>query len=157
MPRRYWLFKSEPGSFSIDDLAAEPEQTTVWDGVRNYQARNYLRDEVSVGDGVLFYHSNTDPPGIVGFCRVVRAGYPDPTAFDPRSKYFDPRSSPDRPRWYAVDVRLERRLAEMIPLARLKITPGLEDMLVCKRGTRLSIQPVADKEWRIITELARGS
>lgn len=155
MAKRYWLFKNEPDCFSIDDLARAPGQTTGWEGVRNYQARNFLRDDVKKGDEVFFYHSNVTPAGIVGICSVVRAGYPDPTALDPTSKYFDPKSTEAEPRWYMVDVKLKRKLAEMIPLATLKQTPGLEKMMVTQRGSRLSIQPVSAQEWKIIVGLAR--
>jgi len=154
MARNYWLFKSEPGSFSIDDLAASPGQATAWEGVRNYQARNLLRDEVKVGDGVLFYHSNAKPMGVVGVCEVVKAGYPDHTALEPDSKYFDPKPSPDNPRWYMVDVKLREKFSRIIPLAVLKNTSGLEEMMVCQRGARLSIQPVTPAEWKIVLKLA---
>ena len=156
MAKSHWLFKSEPGSFSIDDLADSPEQTTCWEGVRNYQARNFLRDEVKVGDGVLFYHSNAKPMGVVGVCEVVRAAYPDDTARDPESKYFDPKATPDNPRWYMVDVKLKKKFADMVTLAQLKETPGLEGMMVCQKGSRLSIQPVTADEWRIVLRLSRG-
>lgn len=155
MAKSHWLFKSEPGSFSIDDLADSPDQTTCWEGVRNYQARNFLRDDVKVGDGVLFYHSNAKPMGVVGVCEVVRAAYPDDTAQDPESKYFDPKATPDNPRWYMVDVKLKKRFADMVTLARLKETPGLEGMMVCQRGSRLSIQPVTADEWKIVLRLGR--
>ncbi len=156
MPRRYWLFKNEPDCFSIDDLEKAPKQTTQWEGVRNYQARNFLRDDVQVGDGVFFYHSNAKPTGIVGVCEVVKAGYPDPTALDPNSEYFDPKSTTQDPRWYMVDVKLQRRLSETITLSSLKKTPGLENMMVTQKGSRLSIQPVRPAEWKIILKLARG-
>ena len=150
MAKSYWLFKSEPTTFSIDDLARLADQTTCWEGVRNYQARNYLRDRVQVGDGVLFYHSNAKPPGIAGICRVVRAGYPDHYAWNPDSDYYVPGSSPDNPIWYMVDVKLVTRFREVIPLQALRDAPGLEDMVVTKRGSRLSIQPVSAAEWKII-------
>ncbi|UCG62718.1 MAG: EVE domain-containing protein [Candidatus Zixiibacteriota bacterium] len=155
MPKRYWLFKNEPDCFSIDDLENTSRQTTGWEGVRNYQARNFLRDEVKEGDEVLFYHSNANPPGVVGICRVVRGGYPDPTALDPRSKYYDPRSTKDKPRWYMVDIKLTNRLVDIIPLSTLKKTPGLENMMVTQKGSRLSIQPVTPGEWRTILRLIR--
>lgn len=154
MAQKYWLFKSEPESFSIDDLAALPGQTSHWDGVRNYQARNLLRDEVKVGDGVLFYHSQSHPIGVVGGCEVVKAGYPDHTALDPESNYFDPKATPDEPRWYMVDVKLKEKFRGIISLSRLKETPGLEGMMVCQRGARLSIQPVSPAEWKIVLKLA---
>ena len=151
---KYWLFKSEPGSFSVDDLAAAPKKTTHWEGVRNFQARNFLRDDVARGDLVFFYHSNARPSGIAGICEVTRAGYPDHTAVDPDSKYFDPRAAKDNPIWYMVDVRLRQRFSEVIPLEKLKRMPGLETMMVCRRGSRLSIQPVAADEWQVIVKLA---
>ena len=154
MAKRYWLFKNEPSCFSIDDLAEAPNQTAEWEGVRNYQARNFLRDEVSKGDEVFFYYSNAKPSGIVGTCTVVRAGYPDPTAQNPDSKYFDPKASNAEPRWYMVDVKLKKRFRDIIPLAVLKQTPGLEAMMVNQRGSRLSIQPVTADEWGIILNLA---
>ncbi len=155
MPKRYWLFKNEPDCFSIDDLENAPGQTTGWEGVRNYQARNFLRDEVKKGDEVLFYHSNVSPPGVVGVCKVVRDGYPDPTALNPTSQYYDPKSASDRPRWYMVDVKLTKKLVRIIPLSTLKQTPGLENMMVTQKGSRLSIQPVAAEEWAVVMALAR--
>lgn len=151
---KHWLFKSEPGCFSIYDLAASPKKTTHWEGVRNFQARNFLRDDVARGDLVFFYHSNAKPSGIAGICKVTRAGYPDHFALDPESKYFDPRASKDNPIWYMVDVKLGQKFSEIIPLSRLKETPGLEGMMVCRRGSRLSIQPVTAGEWKIIVKLA---
>ncbi len=151
--RRYWLFKSEPSVYSFQDLLQEPDQTAWWEGVRNYQARNLLRDRVQVGDGVLFYHSRVSPPVVAGTAVVVRAGYPDDTAWDPSSRYFDPRSTPENPRWYRVDIRADRAFRTPIPLQTLKRTPGLEDMMVTRKGARLSIQPVTPGEWCIILEL----
>jgi predicted RNA-binding protein with PUA-like domain len=146
----YWLMKSEPEAFSIEDLAAAPDRTTHWDGVRNYQARNMMRDEMQPGDQVLFYHSNTEPPGVVGIAEVVRGGYPDHTAFDPRDKHYDPKSDPDNPRWYMVDVRLVRRFARTITLAELKQHPGLAELALVRRGNRLSVMPVSAEQWRCI-------
>lgn len=154
MPKKYWLFKSEPESFSIDDLAKAPKQTASWDGVRNYRARNILRDEVQNGDELFFHHSSTNPPGIVGVCSVVKAGYPDFSALDPQSEYFDPKHSKDNPKWYTVDVMFIRKFANMISLTKLKETNGLERMMVCQRGARLSIQPVTFAEWSIVNQLA---
>ncbi len=150
MAKRYWLMKSEPGAFSIDDLARSPKHTTFWNGVRNYQARNLLRDEIKVGDGVLFYHSNANPPAIVGTAVVVREGYPDHTQFE-RGKYHDPASKPEAPRWYMVDIQLQTKFARPISLPELRSTPGLEHMMLLQKGSRLSVQPVGEKEWRIIT------
>ena len=154
MSKKYWLFKSEPGDFSIDDLAASPDQTAHWDGVRNYQARNLLRDDVKIGDGVLFYHSNTKPTGVVGICEVVRAGYADHTARDQKGDHYDPKATEDNPIWFMVDVKLVRKLPGIINLSDLKSTRGLEKMMVTQRGARLSIQPVSAAEWKIVKRLA---
>ena len=155
MPKRYWLFKNEPDCFSIDDLEKTPGQTTEWEGVRNYQARNMLRDDIKKGDEVFFYHSNADPAGIVGTCTIVKSGYPDPTALDPNSQYYDPKSTEAEPRWFMVDVKLKKKFSEIIPLRILKGTPGLENMMVTQQGSRLSIQPVTPDEWKTILALAR--
>jgi predicted RNA-binding protein with PUA-like domain len=152
---RYWLMKTEPDVFSIDDL--ERDGVTPWEGVRSYQARNLLRDQVRVGDAVLFYHSSTQPPGVAGLAEVVRESYPDRTAFDPGSPYHDPRSTQDEPRWFVVDVRFVERFPGVVPLAVLQATPGLEDMMVTKRGMRLSVQPVTEDEWRIVVALGRAA
>ncbi len=148
----YWLLKSEPAVYSVDDLAAAPGSTDRWDGVRNYQARNFLRS-MRVGDLAFFYHSSCPQPGIAGIVRIVREAYPDPTALDPRSPYHDPRATPEAPRWYAVDVRLERRLARLIALAELRACPGLEGLALLRRGQRLSVMPVAPEHWRRILAL----
>lgn len=150
--RRYWLMKSEPSVFSIDDLRAALQQTTCWDGVRNFQARNFLRDEIQVGDGVLYYHSNADPTGIAGEAVVVRAGYPDYTAFDPKDVHFDPKSSKDKPTWYMVDVKFVRAAKRIITLDRLREIAALAKMMVLHRG-RLSVQPVKAGEWKRIMDL----
>lgn len=152
--RRYWLFKSEPEVFSIEDLAKAPQQTTFWDGVRNYQARNMLRDEVRVGDGVLFYHSNAEPLAIVGEARVVRGGYPDHTAWDPQSAHPDPKSTPQNPVWYMVDIALVTTFERPVERTTLAQTRGLEKMMLLQRGSRLSIQPVTVEEWRTVLKLA---
>jgi predicted RNA-binding protein with PUA-like domain len=152
MARRYWLMKSEPEVFSIQDLARAPKKTTFWDGVRNYQARNFLRDEIKVGDGVLFYHSNAAPPGVAGTATVVREGRPDPTQFDPKDDHHDPDSPEDAPRWFGVDVQLEAIFPRFVGLDDLKATAGLEDMVLLKRS-RLSVQPVTAEQWKIITRL----
>lgn len=151
--RRYWLIKSEPGCFSFDDLKRCPDGTDHWDGVRNYQARNLLRDEVKAGDGVLFYHSNIREPAIVGVARVVREGYPDHTALDPRSRHFDPRASDERPIWYMVDVQYLVPLEHVLTREALRRHPALAEMGVLKRGNRLSVQPVTAEEWRAVLEL----
>lgn len=153
MARNYWLFKTEPSTFSFDDLLNAPNRTTAWDGVRNFQARNMLRDQVAVGDRVFIYHSSADPTGIAGIAEVVRAGYPDPSAFDKKDSHFDPKSDPKNPTWYLVDVRAVERLPRFITLDELRKVKGLEDMVLLKRGSRLSIQPVKAAEWEIITKL----
>jgi len=154
--RRYWLLKSEPESFSFDDLMRAPEQTTFWDGVRNYQARNMLRDDMQKGDLGFLYHSSCDEPGIAGIVRVVRAGYPEAAALDPKNPYYDPESDPKEPRWYSVDIRLERRIDPPITLETLRkhAQGGLRDLVVLRRGNRLSITPVSAQEWRFILSLA---
>ena len=146
----YWLVKSEPTTFSIDDL--ERLGVEHWDGVRNYMARNNLM-AMKVGDLAFFHHSSADPPGIAGICEVVREAYPDHTAFDPSSKYFDPKSSPEKPRWFMPDVRFVRKFPRLIPLSEIRETPGLSDMALVQRGQRLSVQPVSEKEWEIICEI----
>jgi predicted RNA-binding protein with PUA-like domain len=146
----YWLMKSEPAEFSIDDLAAQPDQTDHWDGVRNYQVRNMMRDQMKVGDQALFYHSNAKPPGVAGIVEIVREGYPDHTAFDPNDPHYDPKSDPENPRWFMVDVRLVRRLERLIPLTELKANPALAEMALVKKGNRLSIMPVSEAEWQAI-------
>ena len=153
----YWLMKSEPSVFGIDDLAARPKKTEPWDGVRNYQARNMMRDTMRRGDLVFLYHSNCAPPGIVGIMEVVREGYPDPTQFDPRSKYHDPKSDPDAPRWYLVDVRLKKRFKRMVPLAELRErAETLGDFALLRKGSRLSVMPVEKATWERILELVGG-
>ena len=151
--RRYWLMKSEPRVFSIEDLAQSPKQTTCWDGVRNYQARNFLRDDARVGDLVLFHHSNADPVGVAGIAKVVRAGYPDPFQFDKRNKYFDPKSKPENPTWITIDVGFVEKFVEIVSLSTLKSMPGLEKMVVTQRGSRLSVQPVTPTEWAQICKM----
>jgi predicted RNA-binding protein with PUA-like domain len=154
---KYWLMKSEPSCFSIDDLRASPNQSTHWDGVRNYQARNFIRNEMSIGDQVLFYHSNCNPPGIIGIAEVTSKPYPDYTAFDPNSEHPDPKSNPDNPRWYMVDIRFKEKFKEIIPLDTLKRYPELENMPLVRKGNRLSVSPVSRDEWLFITkELVAG-
>jgi len=148
-----WLFKSEPETFSIFDLKKSPGGKNYWDGVRNYQARNFLRDSVKVGDGVLFYHSNTEPIGIAGEALVVKSGYPDPTQFDRKSQYYDEKATPQKPIWYVVDVKFIRACHEVISLRKLEKISALKNMVVLKRGVRLSIQPVTESEWTAITKL----
>ena len=152
--RRYWLVKSEPDSFSFDDLLASPNRTTGWDGVRNYQARNFMRDDMKVGDLVLFYHSSTDPAAIVGIAEVVREAYPDNTAFDRKDPHFDPMSKPDAPTWMMVDLRAREAFAKPVTLAELRNVKGLEKMVLLQKGSRLSVQPVSEKEFEIVCRLA---
>jgi predicted RNA-binding protein with PUA-like domain len=149
----YWLMKSEPNAFGIDDLETMPDQTEHWDGVRNYQARNMMRDDMKVGDRVFFYHSNCKEPGIVGLMEVVREGYPDHTAFDPQSKYFDDKSDPAKPRWIMVDIKYIRHTQRTITLAELREHPVLENMPLVRKGNRLSIMPVSAAEWEYILRL----
>ena len=150
---RYWLMKSEPDAFGIDDLQTRPQQTEHWDGVRNYQARNMMRDEMKIGDQVFFYHSNCDEPGIVGIATVVREGYPDFTAFDPDNKHYDPKSNPDKPTWIMVDVQFVRKLRRTITLRELKLQTALSDLALLRRGNRLSIMPVTATQWEFILSL----
>ena len=150
---KHWLMKSEPGEFGIDDLESRPGQIEAWDGVRNYQARNMMRDTMKTGDLVFFYHSNCETPGIVGIARIVREAYPDPTAFDPNNKHFDPSSKPDDPRWFMVDVQFVRKLKRTIALSELKNKPELEGLALIRRGNRLSVMPVEEKMWNFILTL----
>jgi len=149
--KRYWLMKCEPGAYSIDDLERDGESS--WEGVRNFQARNLLRDEVKVGDGVLFYASNAEPSGVTGIAEVSREGYPDPFAFRRGHKYHDPQSDPQQPTWYAVDIRFVEKFPEIVPLATLKAAPGLAGMRVVQKGSRLSVQPVTAPEFEIVRRL----
>lgn len=147
---RYWLMKSEPGDVSVDDLAAMKNQTVAWYGVRNYQARNFMRDQMQVGDGVLFYHSNCKEPGIAGIAQVNSTAYPDATQFDKKNKYFDEKATQETPRWFNVDVKLVRKIS-LISIEEMKRHPQLENMRTLQRGNRLSITPVDPSEWRFIT------
>ncbi len=157
---RCWLMKSEPSAFSIEDLKNAPNGTDHWDGIRNYQARNLMRDEMKRGDRVLFYHSSADPTAVVGTARVVREAYPDHTALDPDSKYFDPKSMSENPRWVMVDIQFESQFAVPLTLAELRKLPQLNDMMLLKKGQRLSIQPVTEEEFGSIVRhaetLAKG-
>ena len=150
MPQQFWLMKSEPEVFGLDTLAAQPAQATAWDGVRNYQARNMMRDEMKLGDRAFFYHSNCAEPGIVGIVEIVREAYPDDTAANPASEYYDPKHTADSPRWYVVEVRLERRLKRTITLAEMKDDPALAEMPLVRRGNRLSVMPVSAAAWQHI-------
>ena len=151
--RNYWLFKSEPTSYSFQDLLGEKDQTAEWDGVRNYQARNFMRDAMKVGDGVLFYHSSNQAPAVIGTATVAREGYPDFTAWDSGSGKYDPKSTPDNPIWYMVDIKADRELARPVTLTEIKQLPQLESMMLVRRGMRLSIQPVTKNEWDEIFSL----
>ena len=152
--RRYWLLKTEPSTFSFDDLWNAPKRTTFWDGVRNFQARNTMRDLMKPGDLAFIYHSSTDPTGIVGIAEIVKGGYPDPTAFDPKDSHYDPKSKREAPSWYGVDVKAVKRLPEILTLERLRGTKGLEKMVLLQKGSRLSVQPVSAEEWGVISRLA---
>jgi predicted RNA-binding protein with PUA-like domain len=150
----YWLMKSEPSTFSIDDLARAPGRRTCWDGVRNYQARNFMR-AMKRGDRVLFYHSNAEPPAVAGIAEVVREAYPDHTAFDPKDPHYDPKSDAREPTWDMVDIRLVQKFKRMVPLDELHRVPTLKQMELLRRGSRLSVQPVRPDEWTKILALAR--
>jgi predicted RNA-binding protein with PUA-like domain len=152
--RKYWLMKCEPAAYSIDDLARDG--VTTWEGVRNYQARNFLRDQMQVGDGVLFYASNADPSGVTGLAEIARAGYPDAFAWKKGHKYFDSASTPDKPLWYLVDIKFVERFPEIVSLDVLKKTAGLEQMMVTRKGARLSVQPVTKAEYDIVSRLGRS-
>jgi predicted RNA-binding protein with PUA-like domain len=151
MTPRYWLMKSEPDDCSIDDALAAPDATVPWTGVRGFQARNFMRNDMHVGDGVLFYHSSCPEPGIVGIARVASGTRPDPTQFDPASPYHDPASKPESPRWLLLDVQALRK-TRLLSLPEMRATPALADMIVLRRGNRLSITPVDEVHWRLITE-----
>ena len=153
--RQYWLLKTEPTTFSFDDLWRAPKRTTFWDGVRNFQARNTLRDRMKQGDLVFIYHSSTDPTGIVGIAEVAREGYPDETAFDPADSHFDPKSKRESPTWFGVDVRAVERIDPIVTLEELRRTRGLEKMVLLQKGSRLSVQPVSAAEWSVISGLRR--
>ena len=153
--KRYWLLKCEPEAYDIADL--ERDGTATWEGVRNFQARNMLRDDLKVGDGVLYYASNAEPSGVTGVAEVSREGYPDPYAFQAKHKYHDPKSDPENPTWYMVEIRFVERFPHIVPLATLKDTPGLEAMKVVQKGSRLSVQPVTAREFDIVRRLGRRS
>ncbi len=153
--RQYWLLKTEPSTFSFDDLWSAPKRTTTWDGVRNFQARNMLRDGMKEGDLVFIYHSSTDPTGIAGIAEVVRSGYPDPTAFDPKDSHYDPKSKKESPSWYVVNVKAVEKFPEIVTLERMRAMEGLDGMVLLKKGSRLSVQPVSPSEWRTILAEAK--
>ena len=150
----YWLMKSEPETFSIDSLKQCPQKTDHWDGIRNYQVRNMIRDEMKKGDQVLFYHSNCSPPGVVGTMEIVKEAYPDFTAFDPESNYYDPKSDPDNPRWFMVDVKFKSKFKELITLQALRENPLLAEMPLLRKGNRLSITPMTKIQWQTILDMA---
>ncbi|MBX9586062.1 MAG: EVE domain-containing protein [Gammaproteobacteria bacterium] len=150
---KYWLFKSEPSCFSVDDLAKRPNQITGWDGVRNYQARNMMRDDMKEGDQGFFYHSSCDEPGIVGLVQIVKSFYPDDTQFDPDSDHFDPKSSPADPRWGMVDVKLLKKFDRVLTLGELRDHPHLSSMVILRKGNRLSVTPIASEEYRVICSI----
>ena len=149
----YWLMKTEPDCFGIEHLKTRPKRTEHWDGVRNYQARNFIRDGMQKGDLAFFYHSSCAEPGIAGIVKISRAAYPDHTAWDPDNEHFDPKSSPDKPIWFMVDVKLERDFKHPILLSTIKANPALQDMALVQRGTRLSVMPVKEKEWKAILKM----
>ena len=151
--RNYWLFKSEPTAYSFADLMAEPDRTAEWDGVRNYQVRNFMRDDMKVGDGILFYHSSAKPLAVVGLARIVGEAYPDTTAFDPSEKHYDPKSDPSNPAWLMVDIQGERALDQPVTLQEIKDNPNLQNMLLARKGMRLSIQPVTEEEWQEVVAM----
>jgi predicted RNA-binding protein with PUA-like domain len=152
----YWLMKSEPSEFGIDDLAQRPGARDTWNGVRNFQARNMLRDDMQPGDLALFYHSSCPEPGVAGIIRITSRGHADACAFDPGSDHYDPDSSPDSPRWYAVDVEFVRKFSRLIPLAELRAQSGLKNLALLRRGNRLSVMPVSAAEWKRIISLEKG-
>ncbi len=151
---RYWMMKCEPSVYNIEDLRNEPNQTTTWEGVRNYQARNMLRDEIKKGDLAFFYYSNAKVPGIAGIMEITKDGYPDFTAWNPEHRYFDPVSTPDNPRWYLVDVKLVKVFSSLIPLSALRNDPRLTDLWILRKGNRLSVTPVTSEQWEEILTLA---
>jgi predicted RNA-binding protein with PUA-like domain len=152
MSKNYWLMKSEPEIYSIDDLARDKK--TYWEGVRNYQARNFMRDLMKPGDEIFFYHSNAEPPGIAGIARVAGASYPDPAQFNSKSEYYDPAAKKEKPVWYVVDIQFVKKFPKLLPLEKLKGVQGLEKMPLLQRGQRLSVQPVSGLEWEIVKKLA---
>lgn len=155
MSEKYWLFKSEPESFSLQDLKKSKDKTTHWDGVRNYQARNFIRDEMKAGDKVLFYHSSTEIPAVAGICEIVKDGYPDFTAFDPNDKHFDPKSKKDSPSWFMVDIKFVEEFNTPVTLEQIKENPKLRSMRLVQRGNRLSVMPVEEAEFKEIVKMAK--
>ncbi len=154
--KNYWLMKSEPDVFSIEDLDKAPKKTTHWDGVRNYQARNYMRDSMKIGDMLFFYHSNADPSGIAGVAEIVKEGYPDSSAFDPNDVHFDEKSNPKNPTWMMVDVKHVETFRNLLPLEELRKSAALKDMVLLQKGSRLSVQPVTAEQWKAVLKLAKS-
>ena len=150
---KHWLLKTDPDTFAWKDLETSPGKKTVWDGVRNYQARNLMRDLMSAGDLALFYHSQAEPPAVMGIVRITKTRLPDPTQFDRKSKYYDAEANPKDPRWITVEIGLDRALPRPVPLPEMRSVRGLEDMVLLRRGSRLSVQPVTEKEWKIVLRL----
>ncbi len=157
MAKKYWLVKSEPTEFSIDDLAKSKNKTTCWDGVRNYQARNFMRDEMKIGDEVLFYHSNAEPNAVVGFCKIVKEAYADHTQFDPDNKHYFPKANPENPPWVMVDLKLVKKFKNPVTLSSIKENGKLKDMRLVKRGNRLSVMPVDKKEFDEILKMGENN
>ena len=155
MSQQYWLMKSEPQTYSIEDLANAKNQSTLWDGVRNYQARNTLRSQMKVGDLAFFYHSSCLIPGIAGIVKIMQTGIPDPTAFDPQSPYYDPKSTPSNPRWYSVEVKLEEKLSSLLSLSEIRQQPTLENFTLVRKGNRLSVFSVTKQEWQILNSMIK--
>ena len=153
MSKKYWLFKSEPDEFSWGDLKKSKNNTTFWDGVRNYQARNFLRDKIKNGDGVLFYHSNADPLAVIGYCEVVKEGYPDHTQFNPDDKHFDPKADAENPTWFMVDIKLKKEFKKPVTLKDIKSNSRLKNVKLIQKGNRLSVMPISKKEWTEILKM----
>ncbi len=151
----YWLMKSEPDEYSIDDLRTAPNQTEMWHGIRNYQARNFIRDDLRIGDLIFYYHSSCKVPGVVGIAEVTSEAYPDPTQFNPESAFYDPKSTQETPRWMSIDIRFVEKLKQVIPLTLIKSQPHLADMYLVSKGSRLSVQPVSDEQWQAVLRLSR--
>jgi predicted RNA-binding protein with PUA-like domain len=153
MSKKYWLFKSDPDEFSWEDLKKSKNKITFWDGIRNYQARNFIRDEMKKGDGVLFYHSSSDPLAVMGICEIVKEGYPDHTQFDSHNDHFDPKAKKDNPSWFMVDIKLVKELKTPVTLDQIKANPKLKNMKLVQRGQRLSVMPVTESEWNEILKM----
>lgn len=156
MAKNYWLLKTEPTTFSIQDLEKAPQKTTFWEGVRNYQARNFLRDSIQKGDEVFIYHSNTEVPAIMGTAKVVRAGYPDQSQYNPKSKYYDAKATLQNPRWFVIDIQHQQTFKNPISLQTLRNFDELSAMALLQKGSRLSVQPVQDSQWKAVIKMTRG-